>query len=91
MKILGIIYLTISIITFLYLILMGVSTKQKFIKANPEIHFEKKSLTERILAFLKVFVVCFCPILNFIFLITWVLLSEQIEENMTDKFYEMTE
>ena len=91
MKILGIIYLTISAITFLHIILFGIYVRQKFVRENPDIRFKKVFPMERLISFLKLIIVSFCPILNFLVLLVGVLASEQVEETLYDKFYEMTE
>jgi hypothetical protein len=91
MKILGIIYLTISVITFLYIIFFGIVVKQKMRRENPDIRFRKVTLAERLFSFLTLLIISFCPIFNLISLLTVELATEQIEEMIIDKLYEMTE
>ncbi len=91
MKILGISYLTISIITFLYIIFFGIVVKQKVKRENPDIHFRKISLAERLFSFLTLLIMSFCPILNLINLLVVELATEQVEEMVIDKLYKMTE
>jgi len=91
MKILGIIYLTISVLTFLYVILFGIYVRQEFVKENPDTRFRKVFLMEWLISFLKLIIISFCPILNLLVLLVGVLASERVEETLYDKFCEMTE
>ena len=88
MKILVIIYFTISIITFIFAYLIALSIIKKIKKEYPNVKFHKNSLIEKIIALLRSSIISFCPIINVITLLIFVFKYEECFEIFEDKIYE---
>lgn len=53
----------------------------------PELHFRKKHWSDRARSILAAFLVCFCPIVNVIFLIYLIIFDEDMIEDTIEKTY----
>lgn len=86
MKVIFIIWLTFTIATFLFAILGGIVTTQRYEKKHPNEKIPYPPLIERIIAFLRTIVMCALPvfhiILFFVFLFAW----NTVVEKTIEKF-----
>ena len=91
MKILLTIYLIISLLTFGFIYLCSRFVAKKFKTEHPTAKFRKVGCVEKVIAFLRTVIVSFCPIINIVFLLVFVLAWEQCVEATEDKVWDLVE
>ena len=87
MKILLAIYLLISIITLVFGSMMAIIAVKKIKKEYPNIKFYKKTILERICACFRAIIICFCPIVNLIALLSMTLNYEEVQKRAIENIY----
>lgn len=91
MKVILIIYLVISLLTFGFIFLCSYFAIKKFKAEHPTAKFHKVGFAERFVSFLRTAIISFCPIINVVFLLVFVLAWEQCLEETEDKIWDLTE
>lgn len=69
MKTLFIIYLITSILTFIFMILLSLDVITRIRKENPTFHRSESNTLTKIISWIRVILISFCPLINLILLI----------------------
>ena len=69
MKTLFIIYLITSILTFVFMILLSLDVIARIRKENPTFHCSESDTLTKIISWIRVILISFCPLMNLILLI----------------------
>lgn len=91
MNILLTIYLIISLLTFGFIYLCSYFVAKKFKVEHPTAKFRKVGFVEKVIALLRTAIISFCPIINVVFLLVFVLAWEQCIEATEDKVWDLVE
>ena len=91
MMILKIAYFATAITLILLLYCMGKVCAKKLLEEDSELKFKKTTPTEKFIAWLRMLIVAFCPIVNLIFLLVIVFFWEQVYESCMDKMEDRLE
>ena len=88
MKTILIIYLIISVITFTFCYMTVKYVATKFKKENPNLTIRKKTKLEKVIAWFRCILISFCPIFHIFILLIWLLTWEICVEQLEDKIFE---
>lgn len=88
MKIILIIYLTLSVITLVFSYMAARYIAEKFKRENPDLVLKKSTKLEKIMGWFRAILISFCPILHTLSLLVWLLAWDMCVERMEDKIFE---
>lgn len=88
MKIILIIYLTLSVITLVFSYMTARYIADKFKRENPDLTIKKTTKLEKIMGWFRCILTSFCPILHTLTLLVWLLAWDLCVEKMMDKIFE---
>jgi len=88
MKTIFIIYIVISILTFIFSFAIAKIARQKVKKESPDVEFEKITLIEKIFSWVRVIILCSIPLYNFLVFMMYVFRWDNMVDMAMEKFYE---
>ena len=91
MMILKIAYFATAITLIILFYSMGKMCAKELLGDGSEFRFKKATPTEKFIAWLRMLIVAFCPIVNLLLLLTVVFLWEQVYEACLDKMEDRLE
>lgn len=86
MKVIFIIWLAFTIMTFLFGVLGSITATQKYEKKHPDEKIPRPPLIERIIAFLRTIVICALPVFHIILFLVFLFAWDTIIEKTIEKF-----
>lgn len=86
MKTILIIWLTFTVLTFLFGILGSITATQRYEKKHPNEKIPRPSLAERTIAFLRTIVICALPVFHIILFLVFLFAWDTIIEKTIEKF-----
>ena len=86
MKVIFIIWLAFTVMTFLFAVFGGIVATQRYEKKHPNEKIHRPFLIERITAFLRAIVVCALPIFHILLFFGYLFAWDEIIEKTVEKF-----
>ena len=87
MKVILIIYLVVSICAFVFVYLTAFYARSIMKKRYPNTKYRKDGLLKKFIDFIRILFISFCPILNLVSLIIWIVGFDEVVENAIEKVY----
>lgn len=86
MKVIFIIWLTFTVLTYLFGVLGSITAVQEYEKKHPDEKIPRPPFIERIIAFLRTIVICALPVFHIILFLVFLFAWDTVVEKTVEKF-----